>query len=77
MSSSSQKTVGVRVAALAGWTEVDQLLKTAAEVRGVALVPKGVYRFSTFEEAHTWMVRATARTHAHHASMTSHGSAGR
>jgi hypothetical protein len=77
MSAPSQKTVGVRRAALSNWQEVDRLLETAAGLRRAPLVPRGVYRFSTFEEAHAWMIRMTARTHARHALPISRASAAR
>jgi len=40
------------------------LARTAALVRGTArLVPRGVYRFSSFDEADRWMTRVMMRTH--------------
>lgn len=77
MSPFTRKTVGVRRVGLSSWQEIDRLLETAAGIRGAPLVPRGVYRFSTFEEAHAWMIRMTARTHARHASRTSRASAAR
>jgi len=60
--SSSMKTVGRRGLAE---TEIGALQRTLAAVRGTnALVPRGVYRFATFEEADAWMTRTMARTHA-------------
>jgi hypothetical protein len=42
-----------------------RLARTAAALRGTAdLVPRGLYRFRTFEEADAWMTRMMARTHA-------------
>jgi len=41
------------------------------------MVPLGVYRFATFEEADAWMTRMMARTHTSLGSRTSSGSAGR
>lgn len=41
-----------------------RLLKTISDLRGEALIPKGVYRFSTFKEADEWMTREIASTHA-------------
>jgi hypothetical protein len=56
------KTVGRRGLAE---TEIGALQRTLAAVRGTnALVPRGVYRFATFEEADAWMTRTMARTHA-------------
>jgi hypothetical protein len=40
------------------------LQRTLAAIRGTgAVVPRGVYRFSSFEEADAWMTRTMARTH--------------
>jgi hypothetical protein len=67
------KTVGRRQAE-AGTSGA--LQRTLAAVRGTgALVPRGVYRFSSFEEADAWMTRMMARTHASLRSKTSPGSA--
>ena len=42
------------------------LARTTALLRGTAqLVPRGVYRFSSFEEADAWMTQMMLRTHAH------------
>ncbi len=52
------------------------LQRTMARLRGDgALVPRGVYRFRTFEEAEEWMITMMARTHASHRSKTSPASA--
>jgi hypothetical protein len=54
------------------------LQRTLAAVRRTgALVPRGVYRFQTFEEADTWMTRMMARTHASLNSTISRDSAAR
>ncbi|MCA1560033.1 MAG: hypothetical protein LC753_15930 [Acidobacteria bacterium] len=54
------------------------LQRTLAAVRATgAVVPRGVYRFSSFKEADAWMTRTMARTHASLRSKTSSGSAGR
>lgn len=54
------------------------LQRTLAAVRGTgALVPRGVYRFRSFEEADAWMTRMMARTHASLKSKISSGSAAR
>ena len=46
------KTVGVRQQDTASIEDARQLLKTAAELRPVdVLVPRGIYHFSSFEEA--------------------------
>jgi len=55
-----------------------RLARTAALLRGTAgLVPRGVYRFASFEEADSWMTETLLRTHAHLNPKTSSGSAGR
>lgn len=46
------------------------LLRTIGRLRGHALIPKGVYRFSSPEEADTWMIRQIAATHARLTSKT-------
>jgi hypothetical protein len=57
---------------------VGALQRTLAGVRATgALVPRGVYRFSSFEEADAWMTRMMARTHASLKSKISSGSAAR
>jgi hypothetical protein len=40
------------------------LQKNIAKLRGPRVIPRGVYRFTTFEEADTWMTKMMARTHA-------------
>ena len=39
------------------------LQRTLNRIRKYALVPRGVYRFKTFEEADQWMIKMIARTH--------------
>ena len=60
------KTVGQRnVQSPNVWEAVRQLTETAERLRGSrALVPRGVHRFKTFEEAHEWMLEKIASTHA-------------
>ena len=54
------------------------LQRTLASVRGTgALVPRGVFRFATFEEADAWMTRMMARTHVSRKSRISSGSPAR
>ena len=54
------------------------LQRTMAGLRGTsALVPRGVYRFTSFEEADAWMIRTMARTHVSLKSKTSSESAAR
>ena len=58
--------------------EIGALQRTMADLRGTgAVVPRGVYRFTSFEEADAWMTRTMARTHASLRSKTSPASAAR
>jgi hypothetical protein len=60
------------------WNEQGRLARTAAFLRGhEGLVPRGVYRFSSFEEADAWMTRTMAETHERLSRKTSSASAGR
>ncbi len=47
------------------------LQRTLNRLRGNALVPRGVYRFASHEEADEWMTRRIAATHARLSSKTS------
>lgn len=51
--------------------DVAILQRTINRLRGGALVPRGVYRFRSHEEADEWMTRQIARTHARRSSKTS------
>lgn len=44
------------------------LQRTLNRIRGNALVPAGVYRFRTFEEADQWMIKMIANTHVRRSS---------
>jgi hypothetical protein len=69
------KIVGRRKTTRTTLEDADQLLRTAWALRGTdKLVPGGLYRFETFEEADRWMTQMTARTHARQAWKTSPGS---
>lgn len=46
------------------------LQRTINRLRGGDLVPRGVYRFGTHEEADEWMMRQMAATHARRSSRT-------
>jgi hypothetical protein len=65
---------------IVGRRRVDQrdpgaLQRTLAALRRTdAMVPRGVYRFATFEEADEWMTRMIARTHVSLSSTTSSAS---
>ena len=59
------KVVGRRKIGRTTPEDADRLLRTAWAVRGTdKLVPKGVYRFKSFEEADEWMRRTMASTYA-------------
>ncbi len=47
------------------------LQRTVNRLRGCGLVPKGVYRFHSHEEADAWMTRQIAANHARRSSKTS------
>lgn len=40
------------------------LQETINALRNKALIPRGLFRFSSFEESHQWMTKAIAATHA-------------
>ncbi|MBI4886223.1 MAG: hypothetical protein HY824_03950 [Acidobacteria bacterium] len=64
-----EKTVGHR---RTGRHDPAALQRTLAAVRRTGtLVPRGVYRFRSFEEADEWMTRMMARTHVSRSSTTS------
>lgn len=51
--------------------DIDILQDTMNQLRGCGLIPRGIYRFQTHEEADEWMMRQIAANHARHASKTS------
>ncbi len=57
--------------------DIEILQRTVDELRGCGLIPRGVYRFRTHEEADEWMMRQIAANHARHGSRTSSTSARR
>jgi hypothetical protein len=72
------KTVGRRKFESGVLSDIAVLQTTVAALRPVdELVPRGVYRFKTFEEAERWMIATIAATLAHRKSKTSSGSAAR
>jgi hypothetical protein len=57
-------SVGHRSTEGDAWADQGRLARTAALLRGhVGLVPRGVYRFSSFKEADDWMIRTMAEAH--------------
>lgn len=76
MSEPRIKVVGRRKIGISSLEDADQLLRTAWTLRGTdLLVPKGVYRFRSFEEADGWMTTTMARTYVRQRSTTSRESA--
>ena len=60
---SGMKVVGARHADVSPMADQAALARTTDLLRGTArLVPRGVYRFSSFEEADAWMTRMMLRT---------------
>ena len=71
-------TVGRRWVAGDAWEDQARLSRTAAFLRGdAALVPRGVFRFGSFEEAEAWMNRTLAATHERRNRRTSSESVAR
>ena len=59
------------------WADQGRLARTAALLRGGrGLVPRGVYRFSSFEEADAWMTRMMIAAQERRSPTTSSASAG-
>jgi hypothetical protein len=72
------KVVGRRIVDRFDWNDLRQIVETAEALRGTSkLVPRGLYRFTTFEEADRWMIEMIARTHASHGRKISPESVGR
>jgi hypothetical protein len=72
------KVVGKRRDRPSGLADAADLQRLAIGLRpSPALVPRGVYRFSSFEEADRWMIETMARTSVSRSSRTSSGSARR
>jgi hypothetical protein len=71
-------TVGRRAAHEDAWADQGRLARTATLLRGTAaLTPRGVFRFSSFEEADAWMTLMMTAALAHRNRRTSSGSAAR
>jgi len=70
------RVVGTRHADVSPMADQAALARTTALLRGTPrLVPRGVYRFSSFEEADAWMTRMMLRTLEHQSPKTSSASA--
>ena len=71
-------SVGRRHDGKDAWADQGRLARTAAFLRGRRTVaPRGVYRFSSFEEADAWMTRMMISGPARLNPTTSSVSAGR
>ena len=70
------KVVSKRASGARVLDDVARLQRTLNRLRGRGLVPRGLYRFSSFEEADRWMMSQIARSAAHLSSKTSSPSAG-
>jgi hypothetical protein len=78
MPSDRMKVVGRRDTGRFSWDDVSRLVDTSEALRGTSsLVPRGVYRYASFEEADRWMTRTIALTHARLGRRTSPASAAR
>ncbi len=67
-SNPSAKTVRRRKIGRISLEDADRLLRTAWALRGTdKLVPRGVYRFRSFEEADEWLTKTMARTYCAYA----------
>ena len=45
------------------WQEANRWLQTISQLRkGKGICPKGIYRFSTFEEANEWMIQMLTKS---------------
>ena len=71
------KVVSRRVPGARILDDVERLQRALNQLRGHDLVPRGLYRFSSFEAADEWMMSQIARTAARLSSRTSSTSAGR
>ena len=71
------KVVSKRVPGARILDDAARLQRTLNRLRGRGLVPRGLYRFSSFEEADRWMMSQIARSAAHLSSKISSPSAAR
>ena len=56
------KVIGRKGAPVVNVETIDQMQKMANALRqGRPLVPKGLWRFKTFEEADAWLIKMMAR----------------
>jgi hypothetical protein len=66
----TSKTVGRRAEGGDSVAEAAALQRTLSALRGRELVPRGVYRFKTHEEADEWMTSEIVNTRARLKSKT-------
>jgi hypothetical protein len=71
------KVVGTRHEGVSPVADQAALARTAALLRARHLVPRGIYRFSSFEEADAWMTDMMLSTRARRSPKTSSASAER
>jgi len=65
------KAVGRRREGAASPSAADTLLRTARELRGSTLAPRGLYRFASFEEAQGWIAtQMSQRSVLRHSKMS-------
>jgi len=70
--------IGTRSGEGDAWADQGRLARTAALLRGGhGLVPRGVYRFFSFEEADAWMTKMMIAAQERRSPPTSSASAGR
>ena len=65
------KILGKRQGKASSVEDARILQKTMNVLQGGALIPVGLYRFDSFQEASRWMTQQIAITHAHRKSKTS------
>lgn len=44
--------------------DAEDMLRLVRQLRGDVLIPKGVYRFTSPDKAHQWMIKKIANTRA-------------
>lgn len=60
----AMKTVSRRARKTSALRDAKALQRTINRLRGHALVPRGVYRFTSHKDSQQWMIKTMARTHA-------------
>lgn len=76
MHNQGMKVVGSRHSESPPMADQGAMARTAGLLRGTArLAPRGVYRFSSFDEADAWITKMLLGTHEHQNRKTSSASA--